>query len=341
MTDPPLVSVVIPTYNRADTVRRSIDSALQQSYRPIEIIVVDDGSTDATRDVLKEYGDRILFIHQENGGPSVARNTGVGLARGEFIAFLDSDDTWSPSKIVRQVGLLLAGGERVVCCICNALLIDGEESNKTTFAVSDVMSSLQEGFWMNPAPIIATRFILFNQVVMVRRAAFEKVGGYKPQMRLLEDHDLAFRLAQLGPWAFIAEPLVAKDNDTNGIGVAASLDPLVHSRAWQRALEGIFSEAKGGDPKVAQLVRRALADVKTEVRAVEMLRSSNQFGRMVARIRLLLIRTRHALRRRTPRWPRVRALHALPAVTPSSDASGMDDAAAPLLDGTKKRASEI
>jgi glycosyltransferase involved in cell wall biosynthesis len=317
----PLVSVIIPTYNRADTVRRSIDSALEQSYRPIEVIVVDDGSTDTTRDLLEEYGDRIISIHQENGGPSIARNTGVDLARGEFIAFLDSDDTWSSTKIARQVRLLLAGGDRVPCCICNAALIDGDEKNTTTFAVSDVMSNVQEGFWMNPAPIIATRFILFNQVVMVRRSAFERVGGYNPQMRLLEDHDLAFRLAQLGPWAFITEPLVAKDNDTNGIGVVATLDPLVHSRAWQTALEGIFTEATGGDPKVVRLVRRALADVNTEVCAEEMLRNSNQFGRIAARIRLLWMRKRQALRRRMPGWPRVRALETMPSHSAPSDAS--------------------
>lgn len=337
----PLVSVIIPTFNRVDTVRRSIDSALQQSYRPIEIIVVDDGSTDATRDTLGEYGDRIVSIHQKNGGPSVARNTGAGLARGEFLAFLDSDDTWSPTKIARQVRLLLAGGERVPCCICNASLIDGDENTTSTFAVSDVMSNLQEGFWMNPAPIIATRFILFNQVVMVRRAAFERVGGYKPQMRLLEDHDLAFRLAQLGPWAFIAEPLVAKDNSTNGIGVVATLDPLVHSQAWQTVLEGILTEATSGDPKVAHLVRRALADVKTEVHAEEMLRSSNPFGRIIARFRLLVMQKRHALRRRMPGWPRVLALDTMPSGSMSLDSSAENCAAVPLLIGNRKGTREI
>lgn len=338
---PPLVSVIIPTYNRADTIRRSIDSALAQSYRPIEVIVVDDGSSDATRDVLEDYGNRIIYIHQNNAGPSVARNTGVGLARGEFIAFLDSDDTWRPTKIARQVRLLLAGGERVPCCICNASLIDGDESTTSTFEVSDVISNLQEGFWMNPAPIIATRFILFNQVVMVRRAAFERVGGYKPQMRLLEDHDLAFRLAQLGPWAFIAEPLVAKDNSTNGIGVVATLDPLVHSQAWLTALEEILTEATSGNPKVAHLVRRALADVQTEIRAEKMLRNSNQLGRLVARIWLLVMQRRQALRRRLPGWPRVLALDTMPSGSVPLDWPAESCPAVPLLSGDRTRTRGI
>ncbi len=341
MIAPPLVSVVIPTYNRAGTVRRSIDSVLEQSYCPIEVIVVDDGSTDATRDVLEEYGDRILSIHQENGGPSVARNTGAGLASGEFIAFLDSDDTWKPAKIARQVRLMLAGGERVPCGICNALLTDGDGSDTTTFELSDVMSDLQEGFWMNPAQVIATRFILFNQVVIIRRDAFEKVGGFKPEMRLLEDHDLAFRLSMLGPWAFIAEPLVEKHNDTHGIGVLAMLDPLVHSRAWQGVLEGFLSEAIYGDPKVRQLVCRALADVKVEVRAVEMLRDSGSLGRLVARIRMFWMRKRHALRRRMPGWPRVQASDSLPSDSPSLDTSAAIGQVTPLDNRIRARANEI
>ena len=327
-----LVSVIIPTYNRADTVRRSIDSALEQTYSLIEVIVVDDGSTDATREVLSGYGNRIRAIYQDNGGPSVARNTGVAAARGEFIAFLDSDDTWKPAKIDRQVRLMLAGGERVPCCICNATIVNGDETILTTFEVSDVTCRLPEGFWMNPAPILATRFILFNQVVLIRREVFEKVGRFKPEMRLLEDYDLAFRLAQLGPWAFIEEPMVEKYNDTDGIGVVAMLDPLVHSRAWQGVLEG-FLTTSSEDTEVSYLVRRALADVKIEVRDVERLRDSGPLGRVFAKTRMFLMQKRQALRRRMPDWPRVQALVSLPAVATSLNSSGADCAAASIFLG--------
>lgn len=337
----PLVSVIIPTYNRADTVRRSIDSALEQTYRPIEVIVVDDGSTDATREVLDGYGDRIRPIYQANGGPSLARNTGVAAARGEFIAFLDSDDTWKPAKIDRQVRLMLTGGARVPCCISNAAIIDGDETASTTFEVSDVTCGLPEGYWMNPAAILATRFILFNQVVLIRREAFEKVGRFKPEMRLLEDYDLAFRLAQLGPWAFIGEPMVEKYNDTDGIGVLAMIDPLVHSRAWRAVLEGFLTTTTQGDPEVARLVRRALADVQIEVRDVERLRDSGPLGRVIAKTRLLLMQKRQALRRRMPGWPRVQAVDSLPLPASSQNASGEDYATMPLLNSTRKRAREI
>ncbi len=312
----PLVSVVIPTYNRADTIGRSIDSALEQSYRPIEVIVVDDGSTDATLEVLRGYGERIHFIRQENGGPSVARNTGARAAKGEFIAFLDSDDTWRPAKIARQVRIMLEGGDGVPCCMANAELIDEGGTGKSTFEVSNVMSGLQQGFWMNPAPIIATRFVLFNQVALIRRAAFEQTGGFNPGMRLLEDHDLAFRLALLGPWAFVAETLVEKYNDTRGIGVIAMHDPLVHSRAWRAALEGFLDHLKAApqaDPQVGRLIRRALAGVNAEIRAVEMSRNAGPVARLGAAMLLFSAAKRQALRRRMPGWPRILALDSLPS----------------------------
>jgi len=309
----PLVSVIIPTYNRADTVQRSIHSVLEQSYHPFEIIVVDDGSTDSTPAALSHYGDLIRVIRQSNSGPSVARNAGAGVARGEFIAFLDSDDTWKPTKLARQVRLMLAGGEMVPCCICNASLIDGDHCGATTFEVSNVMSGLMEGYWMNPASILATRFILFNQVALIRRKTFERVGGFKPDMRLLEDYDLAFRLSLLGPWAFVAAPLVAKYNDTGGIGVRAMLDPLAHARAWRGVLEGMLGEATGNDSKAGRLVRRALADVQAEIILAEKLSDSGPRGRLIARARMYFLRKRQALRRRLPGWPRVRSLASLPA----------------------------
>ncbi len=99
----PLVSVVIPTYNYGRYICETIESALGQTYSPIEIIVVDDGSTDDTRERLTGYGDRVRYIHQRNRGPAAARNTGIQAARGEFVALLDSDDLWLPDKLERQV----------------------------------------------------------------------------------------------------------------------------------------------------------------------------------------------------------------------------------------------
>jgi GT2 family glycosyltransferase len=104
--EPGLVSVVIPSYNRAHLIGETIESVLAQTYRPVEIIVVDDGSRDDTRAVVQRYGPEVRYLYQSNAGVSAARNTGLAAARGEFIALLDSDDIWLPWKLAAQVALL-------------------------------------------------------------------------------------------------------------------------------------------------------------------------------------------------------------------------------------------
>lgn len=306
----PLVSVIIPTYNRHDTVGRSIESVLLQTYRPMEVIVVDDGSTDSTLEVLEGYENAIRVVARANGGPSAARNSGVSVAKGEIIAFLDSDDTWRPEKLTRQIKLLLDGGSGVPCCVCNSSLMDDAGSAQTSFGVSNVDCGLKEGYWMNPAPLVATRFILFNQVVAIRKSAFEKVGGFKENMRLLEDHDLAFRLALLGPWAFVAEPLVEKYNDTEGVGVQAMRDPRRHSEAWSQVLAGFLREELDDYPDVERIVRRALMDVATEIRAVDLIHSGHWLSSRTGKLLMFSLRARGKIRRRLPSWPVVKAVRA-------------------------------
>lgn len=106
-----LVSVVIPTYNHARFVRDAVDGALAQTNCRVEVLVVNDGSTDDTRDVLATYGDRIRAIHQVNQGLSAARNTGIRHATGEWVSFLDSDDFWHPQKTERQLAAIASAPE--------------------------------------------------------------------------------------------------------------------------------------------------------------------------------------------------------------------------------------
>lgn len=102
----PTVSVIIPTYNTAKYIGHTIDSVLGQNYKDYEIIVVDDGSTDNTKEVLKPYMEQIRYLYQKNSGRAGARNTGIKAARGRYVAFLDSDDLWTPGKLAKQVDIM-------------------------------------------------------------------------------------------------------------------------------------------------------------------------------------------------------------------------------------------
>lgn len=111
-----LVSVIVPAYNRADSIANTISSIISQEYRPLEIIIIDDGSTDNTREVVTPFLQMsealsVLYYYQENQGVSAARNTGISKARGKFISFLDSDDSLLPGKIVNQVKILEHGAD--------------------------------------------------------------------------------------------------------------------------------------------------------------------------------------------------------------------------------------
>jgi glycosyltransferase involved in cell wall biosynthesis len=110
MSDP-LISCIVPVYNGATYLAEAIDSIFAQSYTPVEVLVVDDGSTDATPEVIAGYGDRIRSLRQENAGPAAARNRGLAAARGELIAFLDADDLWHPDKLRRQLDRLRTRSE--------------------------------------------------------------------------------------------------------------------------------------------------------------------------------------------------------------------------------------
>ena len=106
MSDRPLVSIIMPAHNREAYIGEAVESALSQDYENVELIVVDDGSTDRTYEILSDFGERIRLFRQHNAGPGAARNRGLDHAGGEFIAFLDSDDVWAPGKLRAQVSHL-------------------------------------------------------------------------------------------------------------------------------------------------------------------------------------------------------------------------------------------
>lgn len=300
------VSVIIPTYNRADTILRAVDSVLRQTHSNLEIIIIDDGSTDQTQQVLQPYAQQVTIIRQANQGPSAARNRGIEVSRGEIIAFLDSDDVWLPEKLEQQVRLFDEGPAGMVCCVCNASLRHGKFELGTSFDRAGLDFGNGFAYWFNPAAVLATRFLLFNQVMAVRRSALLAVGGYKSGLNLLEDHDLAFRLALEGPWGVIVSTLVLKQEETEGIGVIANKDLSLRAATWRRVLEGFLTEDLALDRQTRKLVEKMLADVREEMRAN--LLAARGFGpaAAVGQMRLLVLRLRTAVWRRSPWWPKAK-----------------------------------
>ena len=177
MTEAPLVSVVIPTYNRAGVICRTIDNVLAQTYRNTEIIVVDDGSTDDTQAKLRSYGGRIRVIAQSNAGPAAARNRGIEAATGDLIAFQDSDDLWLPNKLERQAAAAdKGGGGSCVLSVQRHLPIYRSAGVHRVSSGRGCFRLLKKGIWTNVAEVWATRFVLFCQTVMIRRECWRELA---------------------------------------------------------------------------------------------------------------------------------------------------------------------
>jgi glycosyltransferase involved in cell wall biosynthesis len=189
VSEPPRVTGVIPVRDRAGLVARAIDSALAQSGPRLELIVVDDGSTDATPAVLAGYGERIVTLRQPPSGRSAARNTGIEHARGEWIAFLDSDDAWLPGKLARQIAFHEQHPE--IAMSAHGLERMHSDGRSEPMPPRHDTDALRESFLA-----IADHFAFMPSAVMVRTAAAREVGGFDPAFDGTEDLDFALKVAQ-------------------------------------------------------------------------------------------------------------------------------------------------
>lgn len=199
MRPSPLVSVVIPTFNYGHLVGEAVDSVLAQTYPNIEVIVVDDGSTDDTRERLAKYGERIRYHYQPNAGLSAARNTGIGLANGEFIALLDSDDAFHRLKIELQMRCFERQAKMMMIATGN--IPDEfprwqEIARSTSIPFREI--SLRE-------LVLKPRFAPSS--VLCRRECFEVVGKFDAAQNPSEDRDMWIRSATFGPIGLIDLPL--------------------------------------------------------------------------------------------------------------------------------------
>jgi glycosyltransferase involved in cell wall biosynthesis len=235
------VSVVIPTYNRAGFVPEAIESVLSQSYRNFEVIVVDDGSTDNTSEVLEPYHDRIRLIQQTNSGVSSARNRGLNEAEGEWVAFLDSDDLWRPDKLAIQTAAAQANPDMVLHTVNVAVPIE-EHAADTSFGHAGVSLAKPEGLIGSPLEsILSHRTLAMAQGVMCRKDVVELIGGFDETLSIYEDLDLMCRMALQGPWGYhwdVLVDMIRRNEETQNL----SESRYIHKETSGYALEKMYSK---------------------------------------------------------------------------------------------------
>jgi glycosyltransferase involved in cell wall biosynthesis len=180
---PPLISCIVPVFNGERYLRESLDSILAQTYAPLEVIVVDDGSTDATPMVARSYGDRIRYLYQRNAGHAAARNRGLGTARGALVAFLDADDLWHPEKLERQMARFRAVAALDACVTAVQNFWSPEVAADHWFAASPVTEAVP-GYR--------------SVTLLARRTLFETVGRFDPELRHGNDTDWFLRAVEQG-----------------------------------------------------------------------------------------------------------------------------------------------
>jgi glycosyltransferase involved in cell wall biosynthesis len=241
----PSVSVVIPTYNYGRFIAEAIESALGQTLTALEIVVVDDGSTDDTETVLRKFGGQVRYVKQLNIGVSEARNRGVDETKGELIAFLDADDIWEPTKLQKQAEQF-ATDNRVGLVHCGMREFHSTTDKTLGFRVegSDGQVADELLVWERPAINVS------GSAIMVSRKAIDEVGGFDPRLKCGEDWDLCYRIARKYQVGFVPEPLV---------------NYRIHGAAAHHNVEnmelgmGMFYEKAFAtdDPEVLKLKRRA------------------------------------------------------------------------------------
>lgn len=194
------ISVIIPAYNKADFTVKTVESVLNQTYNPIEIIVVDDGSTDNTKQLLSKYSDRITYIYKKNAGACSARNLGIEVSIGTYIALLDCDDIYLPNKIEMSVDYL---NKNTQCgfVYTSVYFIDGQDN---ILRIYPSLNNLCEGYISRR---LLTKNFIPNSTVVIRKACFQKTGFFDESIFTPADWDMWLRLSENYKAGYINIPL--------------------------------------------------------------------------------------------------------------------------------------
>ena len=224
------ISVIIPTYNRDAYLVDAICSVLNQTYRNLELIIVDDGSTDHTRQIVNGFADtRIRYLYQDNGGASRARNVGIGMAQSEYIAFLDSDDEWMPQKLEKQMEQMQHLSDRtgIVYCRMKAVYDYGQsiifpsvEQSSEELSGKMLMKLLKDNVIGTPS-------------ILVRKSCLDEVGTFNENLRCLEDWEFVLRVAKKWEIGFVEEPLVLVHPTEESVSANTPAFPHYIPMSWK------------------------------------------------------------------------------------------------------------
>lgn len=219
----PTVSVIIPTYERADALPRTIDSVLDQTLEDVEVIVVDDASTDHTPAVVESYDDdRVTFLqHEENRGGSAARNTGIAHATGEYIAFLDSDDEWLPRKLERQVETLERRSDNWVAAYCGVEMVSASPQGPLRRVATHLFSRRRDTEGAEGGEELV-REVLSDDLhtsagstLLVRSDVVGAVDGFDESFDRFQDSEFLIRVLREGKLAYVNAPLLRRHESGN------------------------------------------------------------------------------------------------------------------------------
>jgi glycosyltransferase involved in cell wall biosynthesis len=244
----PRVSVVIPTYNSAAMVKEAIDSVLAQTYSDFEVVVMDDGSTDDTESVVRQFGDRVRYFKQENQGVSAARNAGIKRSRGDYLAFLDSDDLWLTEKLAEQIPLL-ERDPKLGLVYCDWTVVSGR-----TLLQSSYLKGLPAASGYVFDELIQSGFILTSGVVM-RRAGLNDVGNFDTSLTIAQDYDLWLRISYRWKVQLVDKCLFTKQSWDGSLSSNLKKTALERIALFQKTLK----ELPGMTPRSRKLVRHQLA----------------------------------------------------------------------------------
>jgi glycosyltransferase involved in cell wall biosynthesis len=213
-----LVSVVIPTYNRTHQTFAAVESVLAQTYPHVEVIVVDDGSTNGSDKVVEQFvnqkvaaGHRVIFCNQPNQGASTARNTGIAKAQGKYIGFLDSDDLWLPEKLEWQMKALEQFKDDCFACVTDARLVNDSGMDCGSFEWLGRHYPQTIGVDRDATQSLAKSFCFWISTLIADAEKLRQIGGFNPRISFVEDRDLQFRLSLVSPIAYVNKLLIRTD----------------------------------------------------------------------------------------------------------------------------------